>query len=38
MSLCQHHMENYSIMQTQEEMRKDKGTNRDQHVYLSCEE
>lgn len=27
--LCQHRMGNYSIRQTQEEMRKDKGTNRD---------
>ncbi len=27
-SVCQHHMENYSISQTPEEMRKDKGTNR----------
>ncbi len=27
--VCQHHMENYSIRQTQEEMRNDKGTNRD---------
>ena len=28
-SLCQHYTENYSIRQTQEEMRKDKGTNTD---------